>query len=67
MEKAAPRGKLWVSGVVSPGPGTYDVGPEIQRPKKWTHKLRKVRPLPVMQLKRNMQVGGSRGLNDMLE
>jgi hypothetical protein len=52
MERAVPRGELWVSAIASPGPGTYDIVPVLQTPKKWTNVLRNVRPIPVVQLRR---------------
>jgi hypothetical protein len=53
MERAMGRSELWASTVTSPGPGTYDIVPSLNPPKKWTDRLRGVRPLPVKQLKRS--------------
>jgi hypothetical protein len=54
MRRSAARGDLWASTVISPDPGTYDVGQVYVRPtKKWTRKLLNAMPLPVRQLKRN--------------
>jgi hypothetical protein len=48
MEKEKDRGNIFASTVVSPGPGAYDPLPPLDAPKRWTVKLRKVKPIPVL-------------------
>jgi hypothetical protein len=52
MSRERARGNVFATTVSSPGPGTYDPEPPLDPPKRWTVRLMKVKPLPVIQLRR---------------
>lgn len=57
INKQKEREDLWKdekSQSVTPGPGAYDTQKPADPPKRWTNRLRYIRPLPVVQLKRTI-------------
>lgn len=57
INKQKERDDLWKeekSQSVAPGPGAYDTQKPADPPKRWTNRLRNIRPLPVVQLKRTI-------------
>jgi len=54
MDRGSPRRDIWVSKAAAPPPGSYDPTPPLSRPKRWTSRLRNLRPTPVIQLKRTL-------------
>jgi hypothetical protein len=63
MAREPPRGNIFASTVVSPGPGTYNPAPPLDPPKRWTVKLMRVKPLPVIQLDRDRKKRRRRSLS----
>lgn len=57
INKQKGRDDIWkdeTSQSVAPGPGAYDTQKPADPPKRWTNRLRYIRPLPVVQLKRTI-------------
>jgi hypothetical protein len=52
MGKGSSERFIWPDSDRTPGPGAYNITKQLGRPKKWSRKLRNVKPVPVIQLDR---------------